>query len=178
MKRLHRTAFTAAAAASFALFLLAGVLAASSYWAKEHFAAAGSRTSLTLDVTHGLARVEWRRWERTPPGPAPVFVHQRLPPTELRLARLRGADLRDRRAGPFAYQSGSLGYRFHTVVAPCWTAALVAAALPIRWLTLRRRWRRERRDAAGLCPECAYDLRATPGQCSECGWAAAAGPSR
>ena len=30
-------------------------------------------------------------------------------------------------------------------------------------------WRRRRTRHAGTCPECGYDLRATPGRCPECG---------
>ena len=41
------------------------------------------------------------------------------------------------------------------------------ACIIVRRLTGRRRGRR-----VGLCPACGYDLRATPGQCPECGKAA------
>jgi len=59
-------------------------------------------------------------------------------------------------------------------VIPHWFLFLVTAALPAWW---RKRhppatWPSplaRRRRAAGLCPKCAYDLRATPGRCPECG---------
>jgi hypothetical protein len=51
-----------------------------------------------------------------------------------------------------------------------WLLTLLMSLLPIR-LALRS-WRR-RRMSIGLCPQCGYDLRATPGRCPECGTAAA-----
>ena len=61
---------------------------------------------------------------------------------------------------------------------PFWSLALLAGALPLAWATSRglAHLRGRRRLRRGLCPTCAYDLRATPDQtgtlldrCPECG---------
>jgi hypothetical protein len=65
--------------------------------------------------------------------------------------------------------------RVYTV--PFWLIALGFAIPPSAWLRARwRAWRRARRvrlREAGVCPDCGYDLRATPGRCPECGTPAA-----
>jgi hypothetical protein len=55
--------------------------------------------------------------------------------------------------------------------APYWLVISAAGAWPLSniALNLRRRARRRRRDRAGACRQCGYDLRATPERCPECG---------
>jgi hypothetical protein len=52
-----------------------------------------------------------------------------------------------------------------------WLLIIVGALLPLtrfaRWREKKRQF--NRRQLAGLCPACGYDLRATPGRCPECG---------
>ena len=72
----------------------------------------------------------------------------------------------ERRGGKMPGPSGQAWSMFRVVV-PLWAVAAPLAVLPVvrAW-----RWRRRRAQrAAGLCLRCGYDLRATPGQCPECG---------
>jgi hypothetical protein len=52
---------------------------------------------------------------------------------------------------------------------PWWSIVLITGVLPtiglVQWV------RRERPRRQGICPECGYDLRATPRRCPECGYA-------
>lgn len=63
------------------------------------------------------------------------------------------------------------GMRTATGVAPFSVVAVATAALPVGWTVarLRSRARDRRQRSRNACPVCAYDLRATPERCPECG---------
>ena len=74
---------------------------------------------------------------------------------------------------PPSFDSLGLGFGWshrageRTTAVPLWFLVIAFSILPIVWL---RRARRDRvRQRHGLCPQCGYDLRATPGRCPECG---------
>jgi hypothetical protein len=54
-----------------------------------------------------------------------------------------------------------------TAQAPHWFLASATAPLPLAWCAFYLR--RRRRTHERLCPNCGYDLRATPDGCPECG---------
>jgi hypothetical protein len=56
---------------------------------------------------------------------------------------------------------------------PYWLLLVLTLPLPLWTATVhRKRMARAARHQRGLCEHCGYDLRATPGQCPECGTAA------
>jgi hypothetical protein len=63
--------------------------------------------------------------------------------------------------------------RYTTIVFPYWSLLLALAILPALhgWQLLRS----ARRRSENLCPQCGYDLRATPQRCPECGHETTAG---
>ncbi len=61
------------------------------------------------------------------------------------------------------------GYRARVLIVPHWFVAALLAVATASKLVDRRLRRSSLRVAAGLCPSCGYDVRASPGRCPECG---------
>jgi hypothetical protein len=99
------------------------------------------------------------------------FTYERLDPSRLDEAWISAGEGWSTLG--FAYRHGSAElhapYKYRAGAVPLWSAAIVTGALPGHWLLRSKRRRASRRRRAGLCPTCAYDLRATPDRCPECG---------
>jgi hypothetical protein len=67
--------------------------------------------------------------------------------------------------------SGAPNSAVHLYGVPLWQLLILLAALPTTQflVALVRFGRAQQRRAAGCCPNCGYDLRATPDRCPECG---------
>jgi hypothetical protein len=73
-------------------------------------------------------------------------------------------------------RSGWPQERDSTTFIPLWLFALIFSAYPvIAWV---QRTRKTERVAAGRCPQCGYDLRASPARCPECGYAVVGSSTR
>ena len=60
------------------------------------------------------------------------------------------------------------------VIVRYWLISFAASVLPAWWFVQYLRFgRRQARARRGLCPNCGYDLRASPQRCPECGTTAA-----
>ncbi len=74
------------------------------------------------------------------------------------------------RAGA-SHADGWVSATWHEWAAPHWLLTLLFALPllrpPLSWLARRRQ--QVRRARTGLCRDCGYDMRASPGRCPECG---------
>jgi hypothetical protein len=144
----------------------------------------------TLAISRGalyLQRARHDRWrvggvpppEHPPAGPSAWSYWDRRQPDQQFESRVwdsqfAGFGIREER-----YRASRWGWSppqiraslLTTVRIPLWSVVVVACMpLMVRAVRVTRRALvRRRRHAAGLCPSCAYDLRATPGRCPECG---------
>jgi hypothetical protein len=191
MKRLAHRLFTLCSALSLLLCMTAAMLWARSYRTADWFRFLHISDEGQSDTHHdwsvtsesGGLRFKYQsdphaksvgayprpRWHKTyKPQGAPFFGTLSSNPRRDRRTRLQrwGFDVADTATGrPPEIIRG--------VVAPHWFWCAAASVLPVVWLGHHRSRQRRAREKAGLCPQCGYDLRATPGRCPECGIAVA-----
>jgi len=190
-RRLGRWALNVATVASLVLCLAVGALWVRSYWWYDTCSRAVFRPG-----PGAAPEFRWTAWEsdrgrliwefhrlRDSHGimlvvgvnDPPVWEWKAEPADPYRWERGRG--ILDCRWGPIRWTSSenpaSTADQYYRAIAiPHWlsvaTCAVVPAARALGWGRRRRHLRRL--ALGGLCPTCSYDLRATPGRCSECGW--------
>jgi hypothetical protein len=141
---------------SLALCMASLTLWVRSYWRADSFVFySGGRTAGGVVSNRGVFLVGWVTDE--PPRPGLRLDHEVAPPDPSWAAQ-------------FGVRYGfglSTAGRQRFVFVPCAAVAAVSGLVAAgSWRYLRRRRRRER---AGCCLVCGYDLRATPGRCPECG---------
>ena len=74
-----------------------------------------------------------------------------------------------------AGRAASGAWTQYLLILPVWPLVVIAGTPAVIWIFFnRRKIHRKWRQLRGLCPECGYDLRATPQRCPECGTPVAA----
>ena len=124
------------------------------------------REELERERDELLRRLDER--ERDEPRNMDLLLRRELSPS-----RSAEPDEARRRPPPIPPVPSLPAYRSQRLV-PLALPAVATAILPGVWLALAARsYRRARLRAAGRCPACGYDLRASPERCPECGTAPA-----
>ena len=184
MQRVTRHLITVLAALSLLLCLATGVLWERSLVSHEVFMVRGGLDVIRVKSGGGDVALFWETdvspavaaMREPPPG---EFRHYRSAVQATGIVGSPAPHLRHRTRGiphdsydrlhPFAISGGgSASTRERVVVVPHWLLMLAFTLLPAIVVTKRLR-ARHRRLRAGACPDCGYDLRASPARCPECG---------
>jgi hypothetical protein len=182
---MKRRLLNLAAAVSLVLFLATVGLWVRSYWVGDNVSWSSSHAregdwvsrEWMINIGRGGWLIQWIDSLDEPTGaPRPNsdpwrWSHPRAPASVGGGAHLPSFW---RRRG-FSYSStgpmnrpGRVQHRY--LCTPLWFLAALTSPVPLLWLCRRRLQAKRNRDGErGLCPNCGYDLRATPDRCPECG---------
>jgi hypothetical protein len=167
---MKRRLFTILSALSLLLFVAVVVLWVRSYDPGDFVRYYDPPSAYSFESSRGLFRITWGDLVAHYDSPTAGWDISLWSPEDVHYTFV--ADLGSGTLMGFGYEKR----RFDTaevqsvLTAPYWALAVASGIIPLvgtwRWLFNRRQVRRR---AAGQCPSCGYDLRATPERCPECG---------
>ena len=174
-RRPSRRLFALAAAVSLALCVASLMFWMRSYWGGDVLRWYGRPYFIQVESNQGLLRVAAGELVLSG-GPTPPTWMGSFWPFRRGQSYYNAGFVREARFGfnasRFVLRRPDIRAGSRSVTFPHWLAALCLAAPPALSIW---RWRYgRRRSRLGLCPVCAYDLRATAGRCPECGTPVAA----
>ena len=149
MPRLARHAFTALSALSLLLCVAVCVLWVRGYWRLDGYGVRIGEQTLQVAAAYGTIRVNYL---------------QPLPPPDFWDVGYLTIEDPTPAYSNFNYRVTT---KRTTLIFPHWLLGAMLAIAPVSFAP--RLIRRARRRRHGQCPNCGYDLRASPGRCPECG---------
>jgi hypothetical protein len=171
--------------AALSLLLCAGMIAVwlRSYWGVDQFTCISDTKRYVVDFSDGefalqtagseyFRNMQGWRWRRWPDHHFELWNQSVVAQSPARRTRFGfwWGEI------PNGNSSGAVsGSTSPGVIGPIWPPALLSAVFPIAWSAGYRRRLRRHRKMRGLCSNCGYDVRATPGRCPECGFQTASG---
>lgn len=164
------------------LFFASLILYPRSYWRADSFWANQFNHGHAAISTHGHLTLLDTRYHPTAPFTVPANVGWRMGfnPSYDPRPSFNDSSLPINNhyfAGFGYYAAGDHISHRHAFLIPFWFVLLATATPPLLLLRHLRRRRRRYRLAHNLCIKCAYDLRASPQKCPECGTPRLSSPS-
>jgi hypothetical protein len=169
VRRLGRFLLNAFAALSLMLGAATVALWVRSYRVADAWGWSSGQRSVQCGIASGRLRIDTTRLaDEGGSWGAPSLAHSRYPAADDPPGRRLPASLGNL-GFAVEHRIKSKNYESFLVLVPLWAPLLILCGAAAVFRRSAKRSLREQRRRAGACPDCGYDLRATPDRCPECG---------